>query len=94
MRGTTNPREAFANMFYQEALPKCWFLFLSIACLQLEIPVYIATMLMGTVSCGVPIFVWGAYKQDVVIVIKIGAYIHGVFILHGYLLSHLWYLLL
>ena len=86
-----NSTEAFANMFYQEALPKCCFLFLSIACLQLEI--YIATMLMGTVSCGVPIFVRGAYKQDVVIVIKIGAYIHGGLFCMGTYYPNLWYLL-
>ena len=32
-------------------------------------------------------FCMGAYKRDVVVVIKIGAYIHGVLILCGCLLS-------
>ena len=32
-------------------------------------------------------FCMGAYKCDVVVVIKMGAYIHGVLILYGYLLS-------
>ena len=32
-------------------------------------------------------FRMGAYKRDVVVVIKMGAYIHGVLILCGYLLS-------
>ena len=42
---------------------------------------------MGAFSCGVPIFCMGAYKHDVVVVIKMGAYIHGVLILCGCLLS-------
>ena len=29
----------------------------------------------------------GAYKHDVVVVIKMGAYIHGVLIFYGFLLS-------
>ena len=36
---------------------------------------------MGTYFC------MGAYKRDVVVVIKMGAYIHGVLILCGCLLS-------
>ena len=35
----------------------------------------------------VPIFVYVAYKHDVVVVIKMGAYIHGVLIFYGCLLS-------
>ena len=50
-------------------------------------------MKIGTVSCGVPIFVWGAYKQDVVIVIKISAYIHGGLFYMGTYYPDLWYLL-
>ena len=38
-------------------------------------------------------FVWGAYKQDVVIVIKIGAYIHGGLFCMGTYYPNLWYLL-
>ena len=33
----------------------------------------------GTVVCGVAYFGMGAYKRDVVIVITIGAYIHGAY---------------
>ena len=42
---------------------------------------------MGAFSCGVPIFVWVLINADVVVVIKMGAYIHGVLILCGCLLS-------
>ena len=36
-------------------------------------------------------FCMGAYKRDVVVVIKMGAYIHGVLILCGYLLSRFYF---
>ena len=36
---------------------------------------------------GVPIFVWVLINSDVVVVIKIGAYIHGVLTFNGCLLS-------
>ena len=35
----------------------------------------------GAFSCGVPIFVWVLINSDVVVVIKMGAYIHGVLII-------------
>ena len=38
---------------------------------------------MGAFSCGVPIFVWVLINADVVVVIKMGAYIHGVLICVG-----------
>ena len=34
------------------------------------------------------LFLYGAYKCNVVVVIKVGAYIYVVLILHGCLLSH------
>ena len=34
------------------------------------------------------LFLYGAYKCNVVVVIKVGAYIHVVLILYGCLLSH------
>ena len=39
-------------------------------------------------------FCMGAYKCDVVVVIKMGAYIHGVFILCGCLLSRFYGMIL
>ena len=70
-----------------------------IACLQLEIDTgkKIAAMFEKAESGNsLPFVVYfhmgayfcmGAYKQDVVVVIKMGAYIHGVLILCGCLLS-------
>ena len=71
-------------MFYQEALPKFKFYPMLIACLQLEIAIHwrkVAAMFDKTESANslpfaVPFHV-GAYKRDVVVVIKMGDYIHG-----------------
>ena len=41
----------------------------------------------GTLCMWGAYFCMGAYKRDVVVVIKMGAYIHGVLILCGCLLS-------
>ena len=41
----------------------------------------------GAFSCGVLIFIWVLINTYVVVVIKMGAYIHGVLIFYGCLLS-------
>ena len=82
-------------MFYQEALLK---LCVSIACLQAERDTGEELLRskkpnQQTHFCLWHLFMWGAYfcmgayKPDVVVVIKIGAYIHGVLILCECLLS-------
>ena len=86
-------------MFYQEALPKFWFLSRVNSLLTIgdrhwqkvattfekaksanSLP-FVVYFHMGAYFC------MGAYKHDVVVVIKMGAYIHGVLILCGCLLS-------
>ena len=69
-------------MFYQEALPKLRFLSRVKSLLTRHWRKIAATFeKVGAYFC------MGAYKRDVVVVIKMGAYIHGVLILCGYLLS-------
>ena len=89
-------------MFYQEALPKFWFL----SCIDSLLTIRnrhwqkVATTFETAESANSHqlarnryLFMWGgyfcmgAYKRDVVVVIKMGAYIHGVLILCGCLLS-------
>ena len=86
-------------MFYQEALPKFRFL----SCVDSLLTIgdihwrKVATMFEKAESANLLLFVvrfhmgayfcMGAYKHDVVVVIKMGAYIHGVLILCGCLLS-------
>ena len=74
-------------MFYQEALPKFQFL-LAIGDTHWR---KVATTFEKAESANsLPFAVYfhmGAYKRDVVVVIKMGAYIHGVLILCGCLLS-------
>ena len=86
-------------MFYQEALPKFCFLSHVDSLLTIgdrhgrkvaatlekvksanSLP-FVVHFHMGAYFC------MGAYKRDVVVVIKMGAYIHGVLILCGCLLS-------
>ena len=80
-------------MFYQEALPK--FQFLSHVDSLLTIgdrhwqKVVDTSKRVNPVARDGCLFMWGAYfymgayKCDVVVVIKMGAYIHGVLILFG-----------
>ena len=42
---------------------------------------------MPFLSCGVSLFVWVIINGDVVVVMKMGAYIHGVLYFYGCLLS-------
>ena len=91
-------------MFYQEALPKFWFVsrvdslltiigdrhWQKLAAMFKKSRITKFTPLKGAFSCGLmwgAYFCMGAYKCDVVIVMKMGAYIHEVLILCGYLLS-------
>ena len=89
-------------MFYQEALPEFRFLFRVDSLLTIGDRHWrkAATMFEKAESANSLLFalngylfMWGAYfcmgayKRNVVVVIKMGAYIHGVLILCGYLLS-------
>ena len=77
-------------MFYQVALLKLCFYPVSIACLQSEIDIKVAMFEKADSANSLPFAVYfhmGAYKHDVVLVIKMSAYIHGVLILCGSLLS-------
>ena len=80
-------------MFYQEALPK----FLLLSCVDSLLAfgdthwrkvaaTFENAESANSLQFAVP-FHMGAYKRDVVVVIKMGAYIHGVLILCGCLLS-------
>ena len=87
-------------MFYQEALPKFWLLFHVDSLLTNRDRHWrkIATTFAESAN-SLPfaqngcLFLWGAYfcmgvyKRDVVVVLKMGACIHGVLILCGYSLS-------
>ena len=80
-------------MFYQATLPKFWFVSMSIACLQSEIDTKLAAIytyekakFTSVCAATVPfdvecLYLYGAYKRDVVAVIKMGAYIHGAYFL-------------
>ena len=85
-------------MFYQEALPKFRFL----SCVDSLLTIrdrHWATFEKAESASSLPfarngcLFMWGvyfcmgAYKRDVVVVIKMGVYTHGVLILCGCLLS-------
>ena len=80
-------------MFYQKALAKFKFLsHIDSHCLQAEIDTGEVAESANSLLFAMPFhvgahFCMGAYKCDVVVVIKIGAYIHGVLILCGCLLS-------
>ena len=89
-------------MFYQEALPKFRFLSRVDSLLTIGDRHWrkvAATFEKAESANSLPfaqngcLFMWGAYfcmgayKRDVVVVIKMGAYIHGVLILCGCLLS-------
>ena len=86
-------------MFYQEALPKFRFLSRVDSLLTIGDRHWrkVAAMFKKANSANSLLFVvhvhmgayfcMGAYKHDVVVVIKMGAYIHGVLILCGCLLS-------
>ena len=87
----------FLDMFYQEALPKFHFL----SCVDSLLTIgdrhwrKVAATFKKAESTSVfavhfsmsAYFCMGAYKHDVVVVIKMGAYTHGVLILCGCLLS-------
>ena len=82
-------------MFYQEALPKFWLLFRVDSLLtigdrhwQKVAATFEKAESANSFPFAVPFhmgayFCMGAYKRDVVLVIKMSAYIHGVFILCG-----------
>ena len=89
-------------MFYQEALPEFRFLFRVDSLLTIGDRHWrkVATTFEKAESANSLPFAWngylfmwgtyfcmGAYKRNVVVVIKMGAYIHGVLILCGCLLS-------
>ena len=89
-------------MFYQEALPKFQFLSRVDSLLIIGDTHWrkVAAMFEKAESANSLPFAWngclfmwgayfcmGAYKCDVVVVIKMGAYIHGLLILYGCLLS-------
>ena len=86
-------------MFYEEALPKFRFLARVNSLLTIGNRHWrkVATMFEKAESANSLLFAVyfhmgayfciGAYKRDVVVVIKMGAYIHGVLILCGCLLS-------
>ena len=82
-------------MFYQDALPKLWFL----SCVDSLLTIgdrhwqRVATMFEKAESRNSLLFTMpfhmgayfcmGAYKRDVIVVIKMGAYIHGMLICVG-----------
>ena len=45
----------------------------------------------GAYSCMDAYFCMGAYKHDVVVVIKMGAYIHGAYFMWELIVPILWY---
>ena len=92
-------------MFYHEALPKFQFLsrvdsLLTIGdghwrkvAATLEKAESANSLLFAQNGClfiWVLVFVWVLINADVVVIIKMGAYIHGVLILCGFLLSQLY----
>ena len=91
-------------MYYQEALPKFWFESRIDSLLTIgdrhwqKVPATFekaesANSLLFVVPFHVG-YRMGAYKHDVVVVIKMGAYIHGMHILCGCLLSRFYGMLI